>query len=54
MSANILKVLVSISKCHNTNDRKIDMTLKSSHTNTTSSTTTDTVKYKHVDTNDKD
>ena len=50
MTTYIITVLVSISKCHNTKYKNIDMTLNSSSTNTTSSTTTDYVHEKTADT----
>ena len=53
MTTDILKVSVSISKCHNTNDKIIDMTRNWSFTNTTSSTTTAAVHEKPADTIEK-
>ena len=48
MTTNILTVPVSISFCHKTNYKNIDITINSYSTNTTLSTTTDAVHEKSV------
>ena len=53
MTTHLLQIAVSISKCHNTKDKKIHMALNSSSANTTSSTTTADVHKKPADTIEK-
>ena len=53
MTTNLFTVPVSISNYHNTKDNRIDMKLRSSSTNTMSSTTTDTLQEKPADTIEK-
>ena len=53
ITTSLLTVPVSISNCHNTKDKNIYMTLKSTFTTTTSSTTTAAVHYKPDDTIEK-
>ena len=49
ITTNLLKVPVSINFCHNTDDKNIDMKLKSSCTNTMFYTTTAAVYEKPAD-----
>ena len=53
MTTDVIKAPFSISRCHNTNNKNIDMTLTSSSTNNMLYITNDAIHNKPADTIEK-